>query len=135
MIATTSATAVRDGRTKIIPEEWTKTYEHWMTNILDWCISRQLWWGHRIPAWYDAEGNVYVARNHDEALALYDERLPDRGLAGDIRPFFPVARLINAVMSVRVEIHVEQRLPTDLDESRTFRTLGDDGLRQHLVRT
>ena len=37
---------------QIIPEEWTKTYEHWMTNILDWCISRQLWWGHRIPAWY-----------------------------------------------------------------------------------
>ena len=44
--------AVRDGKTVIIPAEWTKTYEHWMTNILDWCISRQLWWGHRIPAWY-----------------------------------------------------------------------------------
>ena len=44
--------AVRSGRTVIIPEEWTKTYEHWMTNILDWCISRQLWWGHRVPAWY-----------------------------------------------------------------------------------
>ncbi len=44
--------AVRTGKTKIIPEEWTKTYEHWMTNILDWCISRQLWWGHRIPAWF-----------------------------------------------------------------------------------
>ncbi len=44
--------AVRDGQTIIIPDEWTKTYEHWMTNILDWCISRQLWWGHRIPAWF-----------------------------------------------------------------------------------
>jgi valyl-tRNA synthetase len=44
--------AVRSGKTIILPEEWTKTYEHWMTNILDWCISRQLWWGHRIPAWY-----------------------------------------------------------------------------------
>ncbi|MEM6788633.1 MAG: valine--tRNA ligase [Myxococcota bacterium] len=53
--------AVRSGRTRIIPEEWTKTYEHWMTNILDWCISRQLWWGHRIPAWYcDNCGDVYV---------------------------------------------------------------------------
>ncbi len=53
--------AVRSGRTVIIPEEWTKTYEHWMTNILDWCISRQLWWGHRIPAWYcDACGHVTV---------------------------------------------------------------------------
>ncbi len=47
--------AVRDGKTIIIPEEWTKTYEHWMTHILDWCISRQLWWGHRIPAWYCAD--------------------------------------------------------------------------------
>jgi valyl-tRNA synthetase len=47
--------AVRRGETVIIPDEWTKTYEHWMTNILDWCISRQLWWGHRIPAWYCAD--------------------------------------------------------------------------------
>ncbi len=54
--------AVRSGKTKIIPEEWTKTYEHWMTNILDWCISRQLWWGHRIPAWYcgDCEHTTVV---------------------------------------------------------------------------
>ncbi|MBM4360159.1 MAG: valine--tRNA ligase [Deltaproteobacteria bacterium] len=53
--------AVRAGKTVILPEEWTKTYEHWMTNILDWCISRQLWWGHRIPAWYcDACGHATV---------------------------------------------------------------------------
>ncbi|HZO12408.1 MAG TPA: valine--tRNA ligase [Polyangiaceae bacterium] len=51
-LAEPALAAVREGRTIIIPEEWTKTYEHWMTNILDWCISRQLWWGHRIPAWY-----------------------------------------------------------------------------------
>src|SRR5438105_12179097 len=44
--------AVARGETVIVPEEWRKTYEHWMNNILDWCISRQLWWGHRIPAWY-----------------------------------------------------------------------------------
>jgi valyl-tRNA synthetase len=50
-LAEPALAAVREGRTKIIPEEWAKTYEHWMTNILDWCISRQLWWGHRIPAW------------------------------------------------------------------------------------
>ena len=55
--------AVRDGKTIIIPEEWTKTYEHWMTNILDWCISRQLWWGHRIPAWYCPDGHVTVSRD------------------------------------------------------------------------
>jgi valyl-tRNA synthetase len=51
-LAEPALAAVREGRTKIIPEEWTKTYEHWMTSILDWCISRQLWWGHRIPAFY-----------------------------------------------------------------------------------
>lgn len=55
--------AVRSGETVIIPEEWTKTYTHWMTNILDWCISRQLWWGHRIPAWHcSACGEVTVTR-------------------------------------------------------------------------
>ncbi len=60
--------AVRTGKTVILPEEWTKTYEHWMTNILDWCISRQLWWGHRIPAWFcDACGHITVV--NAEALA------------------------------------------------------------------
>jgi valyl-tRNA synthetase len=54
--------AVKLGKTVILPEEWTKTYDHWMSNILDWCISRQLWWGHRIPAWYcDACGATTVA--------------------------------------------------------------------------
>ena len=51
-LAEPALAAVRDGRTQIIPEEWTKTYDHWLTNIQDWCISRQLWWGHRIPALY-----------------------------------------------------------------------------------
>ncbi|AKT35902.1 valine--tRNA ligase [Chondromyces crocatus] len=51
-LAEPALAAVREGKTKIIPEEWSKTYEHWMSNILDWCISRQLWWGHRIPAFY-----------------------------------------------------------------------------------
>jgi valyl-tRNA synthetase len=59
-LAEPALAAVREGRTRIIPEEWTRTYEHWMTNILDWCISRQLWWGHRIPAWHCAEGHVTV---------------------------------------------------------------------------
>ncbi len=61
-LAEPALAAVREGKTKIIPEEWQKTYEHWMTNILDWCISRQLWWGHRIPAFYCAEGHVTVTR-------------------------------------------------------------------------
>jgi valyl-tRNA synthetase len=50
--------AVQDGRIKFVPEQYTNMYMAWMNNIQDWCISRQLWWGHRIPAWYDAEGNV-----------------------------------------------------------------------------
>ena len=61
---------VEDGRIKFVPENWTKTYYEWMRNIQDWCISRQIWWGHRIPAWYDADGNVYVARNAAAAHAL-----------------------------------------------------------------
>src|SRR5271165_823814 len=59
-LAEPALAAVREGKTRIIPDEWTKTYEHWMTNILDWCISRQLWWGHRIPAWYCEAGHVSV---------------------------------------------------------------------------
>jgi valyl-tRNA synthetase len=61
--------AVEKGDIKFVPENWTKTYYEWMRNIQDWCISRQIWWGHRIPAWYDADGNVYVARNAAEAHA------------------------------------------------------------------
>jgi len=54
-------------RIGFVPEHWTSTYNHWLENVHDWCISRQLWWGHRIPAWYDAAGNVVVARNVEEA--------------------------------------------------------------------
>ena len=57
---------VRDGRVKFIPENWTKTYFNWLNDIQDWCISRQIWWGHRIPAWYDEEGRVYVGRSEEE---------------------------------------------------------------------
>ena len=55
--------AVESGRIRFIPENWDKTYFQWMHNIQDWCISRQLWWGHRVPAWYDVDGNCYVARD------------------------------------------------------------------------
>ena len=57
--------AVESGRIRFVPENWSKTYFEWMYNIQDWCISRQLWWGHRIPAWYDEDGNVYVAHSED----------------------------------------------------------------------
>jgi len=58
--------AVEDGRTRFVPENWTRTYYEWMRNIKDWCVSRQLWWGHRIPAWYDESGKIYVARDEAE---------------------------------------------------------------------
>ncbi|WP_342105387.1 valine--tRNA ligase [Methylobacterium sp. SI9] len=61
--------AVRDGQTKFVPEAYEKTFFQWLTNIEPWCISRQLWWGHQIPVWYDAEGGVFVAESEDAALA------------------------------------------------------------------
>jgi valyl-tRNA synthetase len=57
----------KPGSVKFVPENWINTYRHWMGNIQDWCISRQLWWGHRIPAWYDDAGKIYVARNEEDA--------------------------------------------------------------------
>ena len=56
------------GAIEIVPKTWEKTFFNWMENIQPWCVSRQLWWGHRIPAWYDADGNVFVAETEDEAL-------------------------------------------------------------------
>ncbi|MGC8519236.1 MAG: valine--tRNA ligase [Steroidobacteraceae bacterium] len=65
-LAAPAIEAVESGRTRFIPENWAKTYFEWMHNIKDWCISRQLWWGHRIPAWYDEQGNVYVGRSEQD---------------------------------------------------------------------
>ncbi len=63
--------AVENGDIKFVPENWSKTYFEWMYNIQDWCISRQLWWGHRIPAWYDESGNQYVAATESEVREKY----------------------------------------------------------------
>ncbi len=62
--------AVRDGRIEIVPKTWEKTFFNWMENIQPWCVSRQLWWGHRIPVWYDEDGNPYVAESEEEAQTL-----------------------------------------------------------------
>jgi len=67
-IAQRAIEVVQQGEVKFYPENWVSTYFQWMNNIQDWCISRQLWWGHQIPAWYDDEGNIYVARTEEEAL-------------------------------------------------------------------
>ncbi len=68
-IAQKAIDAVQSGQVSFVPENWVNTYNQWMNNITDWCISRQLWWGHQIPAWYDEDGKVYVARNEAEAQA------------------------------------------------------------------
>jgi len=68
-IAQKAIDAVQSGEVSFVPENWVNTYNQWMNNITDWCISRQLWWGHQIPAWYDEDGNVYVARDEAEAQA------------------------------------------------------------------
>jgi valyl-tRNA synthetase len=71
-LAKVAIEAVESGKIKFVPENWSKTYYEWMYNIQDWCISRQLWWGHRIPAWYDSDNNIYVGRNEDEARQKND---------------------------------------------------------------
>ena len=88
--------AVKNGDIKFVPENWSKTYFEWMNNIQDWCISRQIWWGHRIPAWYDNDGNVYVGRDEDEVRKKYtlgdinlkqDEDVLDTWFSSALWPF------------------------------------------------
>ncbi|MEE4173227.1 MAG: valine--tRNA ligase [Xanthomonadales bacterium] len=89
--------AVRDGRIRFVPENWNKTYFNWMEGIKDWCISRQLWWGHRIPAWYDDEGRVYVGRDEadarqrgglgDEVALRQDDDVLDTWFSSALWPF------------------------------------------------
>jgi len=73
--------AVENGSIKFVPDNWKNTYYDWMRNIQDWCISRQIWWGHRIPAWYDDEGNVYVGRSEEDVRSK--NNLGDRNLRQD----------------------------------------------------
>ena len=68
-IAQVALEVVARGEVNIFPEQWKTIYNQWLENIQDWCISRQLWWGHQIPAWYDERGNVFVARSEEEARA------------------------------------------------------------------
>jgi len=73
-LAAKAIQAVEDGRTKFVPENWSAVYFNWMRNIHPWCISRQLWWGHQIPAWYDEEGKIYVAESESEAQRLAGDK-------------------------------------------------------------
>jgi len=96
-LAEPAIAAVKNGEIRFIPENWDKTYFQWMDNIEDWCISRQLWWGHRIPAWYDTQGNIYVGYSEndvrfkykiDEATVLkQDEDVLDTWFSSALWPF------------------------------------------------
>ena len=86
--------AVRDGRLALVPSSWEKTWEHWLSNIRPWCISRQLWWGHQIPAWYDDSGRCFVAHSIEEAVELagtdrlrQDEDVLDTWFSSALWPF------------------------------------------------
>jgi valyl-tRNA synthetase len=80
-IAAKAIDAVSSGQVRFVPEQWVNTYNHWMNNIQDWCISRQLWWGHQIPAWYGTGGEMFVARSEDEAR----ERAAAAGYTGELK--------------------------------------------------
>ena len=80
-LAANALKAVAEEKVRFYPEHWTSTYNHWLENIQDWCISRQLWWGHQIPAWYDDDGNVYVARTEADAK----KQAKDKGHKGTLR--------------------------------------------------
>ncbi|MBW7931479.1 MAG: class I tRNA ligase family protein, partial [Gammaproteobacteria bacterium] len=96
-LAAPAIAAVEDGRIRFVPGNWAKTYFQWMHNIQDWCISRQLWWGHRIPAWYDEAGKVYVGRSEaavrashglgDEVRLRQDEDVLDTWFSSALWPF------------------------------------------------
>jgi valyl-tRNA synthetase len=94
-LARQALAVVDSGELRFVPENWTTTYRQWLENIQDWCVSRQLWWGHRIPAWYDESGNVYVARSLAEAqhqagegVALFqDEDVLDTWFSSALWPF------------------------------------------------
>ena len=93
-LAKDALAAVHDGRTQFVPKTWEKTYFNWMENIQPWCVSRQLWWGHRIPAWYTPEGSVFVAETEAEAQAqagdavlTRDEDVLDTWFSSALWPF------------------------------------------------
>ena len=94
-LAEPAINAVKNGDIRFVPENWEKTYFNWMENIEDWCISRQIWWGHRIPAWYDKTGKIYVAKNFNEAQKqagsgvelIQDEDVLDTWFSSALWPF------------------------------------------------
>ena len=103
---------VENGSVKFVPPNWINTYRHWLENIQDWCISRQLWWGHRIPAWYDIHGNIYVARSEEEAKKKFEDFLLTYKVEHEARDGVD---LKNHYRSISVELTKEHGLRRDND--------------------
>src|SRR3546814_1728948 len=70
-LAAPALEAVEKGEVQLIPSKFTATYRYWMEHVKDWCVSRQLWWGQQIPAWYDTQGDYVIAKTADEAVAMF----------------------------------------------------------------
>lgn len=113
-IAQMSLEVVAEGKVKFVPENWTATYSHWLNNIQDWCISRQLWWGHRIPAWYDTTGRIFVGRDEAEIRRRYADQLtPDSVLKQD-------QDVLDTWFSAALWCHSTLGWPQDTVELKTF---------------
>ena len=127
-LAKSGLDAVAKGDVKFYPDHWASTYNHWLENIQDWCISRQLWWGHQIPAWYDDGGNIYVARNEEEAKKASHRQGPWR--AAQAR-----RRRARHVVFLRAGAVLLARLAGKNPGSRHLPALlgAGDGVRHHLL--
>mgnify|MGYP006176394761 CR=1 FL=1 len=105
---------VLNDEVKLIPPKFKNTYRHWMENVRDWCISRQLWWGHRIPAWYDESGNYVVAKTHEEAVETYKQKYPDStasSLQQDPESWFWQSQSVPKVLDIAGKDTANEGLP------------------------
>ena len=131
--------AVRGGQTRFVPETWAKTYFNWMENIQPWCVSRQLWWGHQIPAWYDADGNVFVAESEADAQAqagqgatlTRDTDVLDTWFSSALWPFGTLGWPDPAEQNSFVPSEVEGRVSTALDTNGKGNTKSGNALARH----
>lgn len=129
-LAEVALRAVSSGEVKFFPDHWSATYNHWLSNIQDWCISRQLWWGHQIPAWYDAGGRVFVGRNeaeaqteatahHGKAVVLQrDADVLDTWFSSALVPFttlgWPAEMAATPQAQAQANIDLERYLPSNI---------------------
>ena len=124
--------AVDSGQVRFIPENWVNTYNQWMNNIQDWCISRQLWWGHQIPAWYDEAGNVYVARSEAQAYLKAVEYYLSNG--GNTNTLGAIAMYLNQVIRQEQETWSKPNLTAEyrIEREGYLKELLDDIVRTYI---